>query len=312
MSRSISRRTFLKTSAAAAAAGLAHAAPVQAAPRSFDISIAAWSFHRSIGTGEGKIPMLDLPKIARQDFDIGGVELVNRMMASTDKAYVDEFAKNCADNNVKPLLIMVDGEGNIGSKDESQREDAVTRHMKLVDIAADLGCHSIRMNWAGAAQNVTESPEKLKAFIDVSVAPFRKLCDYGDKKNINIILENHGGASSHPAAMEKLMAEVDHPRFGTLPDFGNFPRKDNGEYALDIYDAIDRLMKFAKAVSAKCYDFDEATGLETKLDFERLIKICVDKHKYSGFIGIEYEGDRMSEFDGVKAAKKLLDKLKKG
>ncbi|MCP4645765.1 MAG: sugar phosphate isomerase/epimerase, partial [bacterium] len=141
------------------------------------------------------------------------------------------------------------------------------------------------------------------AFIKRSVPAFRKLCDYGDSKGINVIIENHGGPSSYPDAMERLMKAVDHERFGTLPDFGNFPNE------VDLYDGIDRLMKYAKAVSAKCYDFDDATGKETKLDFKRIIETVCDKHGYEGYIGIEYEGKRMSEFDGIKACKALLDKL---
>jgi sugar phosphate isomerase/epimerase len=127
---------------------------------------------------------------------------------------------------------------------------------------------------------------------------------------LNVIVENHGGPSSYPAAMEQLVAAVDHERFGTLPDFGNFPRKADRSYEFDVYDAIDRLMVHAKAVSAKCYDFDDDTGLETTLDYERIIANVVDKHGYSGYIGIEYEGRRLSEFDGIKACKRLLDKLK--
>ena len=109
------------------------------------------------------------------------------------------------------------------------------------------------------------------------------------------------------------MERVDHERFGTLPDFGNFPPRTpnyGGPKSVDVYTGIDKLMKYAKAVSAKCYDFDEATGLETKLDYERLINIVVDKHGYSGYIGIEYEGNRLGEYEGVKACKKLLERLR--
>jgi sugar phosphate isomerase/epimerase len=277
---------------------------VNAATREYGISLAGWSLHRTIGTGENQIPMLDMPKLSRHEFGIEAIELVNRMLASTEQTYLDEFMKNCASNDVKVLLIMVDGEGSIGADDKAGREDAVTRHQKWVDIAAGMGCHSIRMNWAGAPRDVMENAEQLQAFIDRSLAPFRKLCDYGDSKNINVIIENHGGPSSYPATMETLMAAVDHERFGTLPDFGNFPED------VDKYDAIDRLMPFAKAVSAKCYDFDDQTGEETKLDYEKLIANVVDKHNYHGYIGIEYEGNRLSESEGIKACKKLLEKLR--
>jgi sugar phosphate isomerase/epimerase len=162
----------------------------------------------------------------------------------------------------------------------------------------------MRMNWAGYTNDTMKTPEALQAFIDRSTPPLRELCDYADKKKLDLIIENHGGPSYYPDAFIALIKKVDHPRFGTLPDFGNFPKD------VDRYDAIDRLMPHAKAVSAKCYDFNETTGDETTLDFPRLIANVVDKHGYHGNLGIEYEGDRMSEFDGVKACKKLLEKLR--
>lgn len=309
MDRHSTRREFL-TSAGTGLAALSLAtaagrkAAAQTPKREFGISLAAWSLHRTIGTQPGKRPFLDLPKVARQEFDIGAIELVNQMMASGEPAYVDELTKNAADNNVKILLIMCDNLGSIGGEKEEQRDEAVARHSQWANIAARLGCHSIRMNWGGAPRGIEKDPAGLKAFIDRSVPHFRKLCDYGESKNINVIIENHGGPSSYPEALAALMKAVNHPRFGTLPDFGNFPAE------VDRYQAIDIMMTYAKAVSAKCYDFDEATGNETRLDFPRIIEIVVDKHGYHGYIGIEYEGGRLSEFDGVKACKKLLEKLK--
>jgi hypothetical protein len=41
-----------------------------------------------------------------------------------------------------------------------------------------------------------------------------------------------------------------------------------------------------------------------------MIQIVCDKHGYKGYIGIEYEGNRLSEQDGIKAAKALLEKLR--
>jgi len=311
MKQTSSRRTFLKTTAAGAAAMATGVGQMAAAePRKFDISLAAWSFHRAVRSGE--IPFEDLPKVARERYDIGGFELVNQMMPVMGKSfeemkpYLDKLAQNGADHNVKLLLIMVDNEGSIGGTTDAQREAAVENHKKWIDAAKYLVCHSMQMNWAGAPHDILKrDPAELDDFINRSVPGFRKLCDYGDKNGLFVIIENHGGASSHPHVVERLMKAVNHPRFGTLPDFGNFPPD------VDNYEAIDILMNYAhKAVSAKCYDFDDKTGLETKLDYPRLIADVVDKHGYHGFLGIEFEGDRLSEYDGVKACKALLEKLR--
>jgi sugar phosphate isomerase/epimerase len=199
---------------------------------------------------------------------------------------------------------MVDNAGSIASETEDGRKSAVEQHKKWLDVAAHLGCETMRMNWAGYKNDTIKSTEATNAYIERSVAPFKQLCDYADKKKVNLIIENHWGPASYPDALIGLMKKVDHPRFGTLPDFGNFPDD------VDRYDAVDRMMPYAKAVSAKCYDFDPATGEETKIDYSRMIATVVDKYGYHGNLGIEYEGDRMSEFDGVKACKKLLEKLR--
>ena len=118
MSARTTRREFLYqtglTAAGLAAAATLPGATAQAAKREYGISLAGWSLHRTIGTGEGKVPMLDMPKLSREEFDIEAIELVNRMLASTEKSYIDQFIKNAQDHNTKILLIMIDGAG-IGS-----------------------------------------------------------------------------------------------------------------------------------------------------------------------------------------------------
>lgn len=302
-----SRRKFIQTTAAGIGAvtlGGALPAFAQAPKRSFGISLAFWSLHRTVGRKEGQTPAVDVPRIAKNEYGIDAIELVNHMLASDEKPYLDEFAKTAAAENVKILLIMVDGQGDVGSRSENIRKRCVDNHKKWIDIAADFGCHSIRMNWGGAPKDFLTNAEELQGFMDRSVPGFQALCEYGDTKEINVLLENHWGPSSYPDIVEKLVAAINHPRFGMLPDFGNFPDD------VERYDAIDRLMKYAKAVSAKCYDFDDTTGEETKMDFNRILEIVCDKHGYNGYIGIEYEGDRLSEHDGILACKKLLEKLR--
>jgi L-ribulose-5-phosphate 3-epimerase len=134
------------------------------------------------------------------------------------------------------------------------------------------------------------------------------LVEYGSNHKINIICENHGGPSSNPDALLALIKAVNSPYFGTLPDFGNFQKTRHGKYMIDIYDAIARMMPYAKGVSAKSYDFD-SQGRETTLDYARILKIVTDSG-YHGFVGIEYEGKRLSEPEGIKATKHLLESMR--
>lgn len=310
----ITRRNFLKSTglgAAALAAGAALPKPVLAAPRKFDISLAAYSLHRTIGPNG--VPMLELPRIAREQFGIKAVELVNWMLESDSRKYIGEFIQNANNNGVQILLIMVDRAGAVGATSDYAREKAVDGHKHWLDIARIMGCQSIRMNWAGAGADTMADPKELDAFIRRSVPPLLAICNYADQLNLNVLIENHGGPSSHPDALVKLMKAVGHHRFGTLPDFGNFPPRVNsngGPNHVDVYDAVDKMMPYAKAVSAKCYEFHPETGEETSLFYDKLIEIVVDKHGYNGHIGIEYEGLRMSESDGIKACKALLERLR--
>lgn len=307
MAKLTTRRDFLKNTSVAAA-GLAATTGLggttMAAKRTYDISLAGWSLHRAIGKGAGQKDMLEMPQISSDEFGIQAIELVNQMLKSSDAAYMKKLAANASKHDVKILLIMIDGAGDAGSTRDKSREKAVENHKNWIDIAADLGCHSVRMNWGGAPKDFLDNKDALEHFVQRSVPSFQAIAEHGDKKGLNVIIENHWGPSSYPAILVDLIKRVDNPRFGTLPDFGNFPDD------VDNYDAVDRMMPYAKAVSAKCYDFDPATGEETKLDYERLIGNVVDKHGYNGHIGIEYEGNRMSEFDGIKACKVLLEKLK--
>ena len=133
-----------------------------------------------------------------------------------------------------------------------------------------------------------------------------RLTEYGAKHDINVIVENHGGLSSNGAWLAGVMKKVNMPRCGTLPDFGNFRVSKDEEY--DRYKGIAELMPFAKGVSAKSHDFDD-DGDETHTDYFRMMKIVLDAG-YSGYVGIEYEGSKISEPDGIRATKKLLERVK--
>lgn len=265
----------------------------------FKISLAEWSLHKALFAKQ--ITNLDFPKIAREEYGIEGVEFVNQFFKdkSQDSAYLKDLKTRANDHGVTCVLIMIDGEGDLSAESKDERTKSVDNHKRWVDAAAALGCHSIRVN---TGHNY--SPTNTAAAAEACGA----LAEYGGKNNINIICENHGGPSSDPDSLLALIKAVNSPRFGTLPDFGNFPKSKQGQYLLDVYEAIDRMMPYAKGVSAKSYDFGP-DGRESNLDFARIMKIVTDAG-YKGFVGIEYEGSKLSEPDGIRATKKLLESLR--
>jgi L-ribulose-5-phosphate 3-epimerase len=291
------RRSFLKSSLQVAAGlGLAgHTRRSVAADQKplFKISLAEWSFHKALFKKE--MDHLDFARVAKKDFGIEAVEYVNQFFKekAKDTDYLKEMKKRCDDLGVRSVLIMCDGEGALGDADEAKRMKAVENHYQWVEAAKFLGCHSIRVN----AYSTGSYDEQL----DRAADGLAKLTEFGAKNDINVIVENHGGLSSNGKWLSAVMTKVNNPRCGTLPDFGNFPKYDR-------YQGVREMMPFAKGVSAKSYDFD-AEGNETTIDYRRMMKIVLEAG-YHGHLGIEYEGKRLPEPDGVRATKKLLERIR--
>lgn len=293
------RREFLQT-AALAAAGIpllsnASFGREYLVKSPFKISLAEWSLHKALW--EKKMTNLDFPVKAVKDFGISGVEYVSTFFKDTSTEYLNELLKISGDNGVTNVLIMVDGQGNLGDSDPANRNKAVENHHRWVEAAKFLGCHSIRVNAAGKGTETEVA--------DAVVESLGKLATFASSMKINVIVENHGGLSSNGKWLSGVMKRVNMKNCGTLPDFGNFRVSATEEY--DRYLGIQELMPFAKGVSAKSHEFD-ADGNETKSDYMRIMKIVKDAG-YKGWVGIEYEGTKLGEPEGIMATKKLLEKV---
>ncbi|MEX1268677.1 MAG: sugar phosphate isomerase/epimerase family protein [Balneolaceae bacterium] len=319
------RKTFLKRTALTSIGGMALAgSPLgligctqQQEDLFFDISLAQWSLHRTyfgdaINQGweffgnalqnnpedllQGSEDPLYFARYARENFDISAIEYVNTFYfdKAENQQYLNEL-KNVADNEgVTSVLIMCDAEGALGDPDPEARSQAVQNHYKWVEMAKFLGCHAIRVN----AQSQGNFNEQMELAAD----GLRQLSEYAAGENMNIIVENHGGLSSNGQWLVDTISRVDLPNCGTLPDFGNFTISEDEEY--DPYQGTEELMLFAKGVSAKTHSFDEE-GNEENLDYSRLMEIVHDAG-FTGHVGIEYEGDQLSEPDGIRATYDLL------
>jgi sugar phosphate isomerase/epimerase len=294
------RRQFLVATGATALAVSARGALAALTPPAplFEISLAQWSLHRTLRARE--LDHLDFARVTRTEFGLGAVEYVNTFLKekARDAAYLAEMNRRAADHGVVQHLIMCDSEGRLGDPDPARRTQAVENHHKWVDAARTLGCITIRVN--AASEGSYEEQQKLAA------DGLRRLSEYGDTQGINVIVENHGGLSSNGKWLAGVMRMVDHRRCGTLPDFGNFNISQTERY--DIYTGVAELMPFAKAVSAKSHDFDER-GEETTKDYRRLMKIVLDAGFHS-WVGIEYEGDRLPEREGILKTKALLERVR--
>ena len=278
----------------------------------FKISLAEWSLHRSIRSN--MIDHMDFYDITKNKFGLSAVEYVNSFFfdKAGDKNYLNEMKMRADDLGIESLLIMCDNEGSLGDPDPIARTKAVENHYKWAEAAKLLGCHSIRVNaylteslhgTLPADYSTTGSYENQ---INLAADGLRRLTEYGDTLGINTIVENHGGLSSNGQWLAAVMEKVDHPRVGTLPDFGNF--RIQGEEWYDRYKGVEELMPYAKAVSAKSHDFD-SQGNEINTDYYKMMNIVLDAG-YSGYVGIEYEGSKLDEMAGIQATKDLLEKVR--
>ena len=294
-----SRRKFITSlSASLAASSLLSNADHHKKKQLFDISIAEWSLHKSL-FGK-KISNLDFPVIAKKEFKISAVEYVNQFFKdkATNKSYLNELKKICDNEGVKSLLIMCDGEGKLGDPDDNKRISSVNNHKRWIEAAKHLGCHSIRVN--ASSSGSYDDQQKLAA------DGLRRLSEFASTHGLNVIVENHGGLSSNGQWLSGVMKSVNMKNCGTLPDFGNF--RIGGGKTYDRYKGVKELMPFAKAVSAKSHDFDD-NGNEIHTDYHKMMKIVIDAG-YRGYVGVEYEGSKLSEYDGIKATKKLLESVR--
>jgi sugar phosphate isomerase/epimerase len=280
---------------------------VPAAPLFFTISLAQWSLHKKLFAKE--MDNLDFSAVAKNTYGISVVEYVNQFFKdkAKDEKYLAELLKRSKDNGVKNHLIMCDGEGEMGDLDSKKRMQAVENHYKWVDAAKYLDCATIRVNAFG--QGSAEEVQK------AAIESLAKLGEYAAKTGINVIVENHGGYTSNGEWLATVMKKVNRKNVGTLPDFGNFCLKREGgqlwgtpcieEY--DRYKGVGEMMPFAKGVSAKTHDFDDQ-GNCIETDYVKMLTV-VKAAGFKGYMGIEYEGDKLSEEEGIKKTKALLERV---
>ncbi len=279
---------------------------VEKATSTLKLSLAQWSLNQAFFAK--RLDVNDFADIAINDYGINAIEYVNQFykeLGEDEKFWIS--MKERADKaEVKNLLIMVDAEGDLGAANSNARKQAVENHFKWVNAAKILGCHSIRVNAFG-----TGNKEELRSAL---IDGMGQLVEYAGKENINILIENHGLQSSDAKFITSIIKEVGQPNFGTLPDFGNWCtnekwggiRTHKCKEEHDLYAGVKEFLPYAKGVSAKAYNFDKDDN-ETYIDYRKMIKI-IKNAGFAGYIGIEYEGGNLSEPDGIKATKKLLEK----
>lgn len=241
------------------------------------ISLAMYSLNRSFNAGIWDL--LDIARIARQDFNFDGLEYVTIYFKDVrEQAMLRHLNQRAADHGVKNVLIMVDQEGDMGSPDRKARMQAAINHRKWVDIAAYLGCFAIRCNCTGTGNTVQEDPDALER----SAESFNALLEYAKASRIVVAIENHGaGLASSPDWLAMLAKKINSPNFGLLPDFGNFAAPE----AATTYQRVRTMLPHAIDISVKgSWNPD---GTHPRFSLDECLRICKEEFHYTGYWGIE-------------------------
>ena len=272
------------------------------------ISLAQWSLNRAFFAKT--LDPINFAAITKNDFGISAIEYVNQFYTdnATNEKFWLEMTARASDVGVESLIMMVDEEEKLGDLNFKKRVKAVEDHFKWVNAAKILGCHSIRVNAFG-----TGSPDELEAAL---IDGLSQLTDYAAKEKINVLIENHGRHTSNASFILGIIKAVNNPYLGTLPDFGNWclnaewGSTQKSKNCTNIYppeEGLAELLPFAKGVSAKSYAFD-ADGFDTVIDYPKLLQL-VKNSAFQGHIGIEFEGENLSESTGIETTKTLIEKV---
>ncbi len=283
-----SRRSFIQKTALVAGASsfapelLSYSSNQPIIMKKDDISLAQWALVEEIR--EGKWTNLDFPRIAREVFDINGIEFVNTLFDVPHVQYLNQLKQNAKDHGVEMVLIMVDSEGDGAEPTPELRKQFAINHRKWVDIANYLGCHAIRTNCR--APKDANPDEALKW----AVESYQMLLEYAKEAEVKVTIENHGGVSNDPDWMVKLVKAVDDPDFGTYPDW----REPSDDFDNVTY--LKKTIPYAFGQSYRNQPTEEQTA--------EMIKISQEAG-YKGWYGIESYG-REAIHEGVRILKKYL------
>jgi len=291
--------------------------------RSLKLSLSQWALHRAIfGNSkenyqewqrllhsdpdqlwQGPLHPLDFPGKAKE-LGFAAVEYVNSLIFghARNQEFLRELKNRTDSEGVRNVLIMVDEEGFIGHPDAKERSIAIENHVKWMEASAFLGCHSLRVN----AFSMGPAGEQKK----LAAEGLYRLAEKADEFGLWLLVENHGGMSSNADWLVETIELAGHERIGTVVDFDNFTFSEefiwgDGEI-YNRYIGVEKLMPYAKSVSAKTHAFD-VQGYETTIDYTRMMKLVKDAG-FEDYICVEYEGNKMTEEEGILATKALIEK----
>ena len=209
----MNRRDFLRSSAGAAA--LASLGRAAAAPASLagEIGITSGSFmrHLSHERAAGKLRLLDLPKIMRDELGMKVIDLMTATLVSLEPAYVDQLRAAATDAGCVITNLKINfAQADLGQADPAVRRAAVAEVKRALDVAARLGARWVR-----------PLPGNKRADLAATASSYRELADYGGERGLTVLVENIGWMKEDADGVPDLIRAVG-PRIRAQPDTGNW------------------------------------------------------------------------------------------
>jgi sugar phosphate isomerase/epimerase len=292
---SITRRTFIETFAALAAAPQARpaAAPdihFPAAPRD-RLAVASYPFRNFMDRpGHAGIKLTDFAAMAVEKFGIHNIEPLSGHFASTEPAYLDELRRAVEQAHSHIVNIPASVGGSLYDPDPAHRDKAIAGSKKWVDVAVAVGSPSIRVHIQGARgapPDVGRASESLK-----------QVAEYGAAKNVMINLENDDLVTEDAFFLVKVIDTVNSPWLRGLPDFGNSMLKGDEDFN---YRAVEAMFRHAYNIS-HVKDSEVDNGKVVRVSMARTFGIA-NAAGYRGYFSMEWEG-QTGPYEGTQ---KLLD-----
>lgn len=258
-------------------------------------SCSSWSHHRTIDAG--KLDQMSwLDECASLGLD--GVELLFRDFPSTDRDYLIQLKKACADRYLE--VAMVSAAGHLTVSDDQQRADDVDAIRDWADVAVFLGAPRVRFFAGSGAELDAGGDELYRKVVDA----MRQVAAIGAERGVTMCLENHGNTTAEQVLA--LLKDVDSEFLKFTLDTGNFPP--HSQVHDGTYESIERCAPYAAIVHAKFFHVLE-DGRDRDFDWERIRKI-LDGVGFRGFLSIEYEGPDDNELGCIRRIAPYLHTLR--
>jgi len=273
-----------------------------------ELSLCSYSFHRLLEAGGHDVfqYISDCHTLGCTQLDLWNGHLPSLLddQARSPSSFTPEYSQlsagemeylgriiSAADAAGLPFgCLAVDGAHIYEASPEARQANQIKAD-RWLNIAGQLSAQQIRIDSGG-------TPEMPEEMLEVIVRGYNDLLPRAGEKGIEVLMENHWGASRIPENVVRILEAV--PGLGLLFDTGNWPddMRETG---------WTRCARYARATHLKTSAFD-AEGNETTVDIPRAMRL-LQEAGYQGSWGIESVPRQGDEYEAAKKSIALVHRV---